>query len=69
LVAAENTVGVPEIAPVVVLSVSPLGNAGLTEKLLISPPVETMLSVVMATPVVVVTEAEEYENAGGGGVA
>ena len=61
--------GVPEIDPVVGLSVRPFGNAGLIAKLLISPPVETTLFAAIAIPAVVVTDDEEYENAGGGGVA
>ena len=44
--------------PVVGLRESPFGNEGLIEKLLMSPPVETILLAVIAVPDTVVTDAD-----------
>ena len=59
VVVGEDKAGVPEISPVVVFRFNPLGSAGLTEKLLMSPPVETMLVVGSGEPAKIVRDAGE----------
>ena len=53
-----TTVGVPLIAPVEVSSESPAGSDGETEYDTTLPPVEVTVSVVMAVPLVNVSEVE-----------
>ena len=52
VVVAETPVGVPEIAPVVVLNINPDGKAGPIDQLVDEPPVLVGVQVVMAEPTI-----------------
>lgn len=49
---AETAVGVPEIAPVVVLNIKPDGNEGPIDQLVDEPPVLVGVQVVTADPTI-----------------
>ena len=51
-------VGVPEIAPVIVLKDKPIGSVGVIAKLAIAPPVEAIAVLVKALPTVAVSATE-----------
>lgn len=54
-----TAVGVPEMAPVVLEIVRPVGSPGETDHETTAPPVDVGLSVVMAVPLVNVRELLE----------
>ena len=58
-VEAWSAVGVPEMAQLLEVRLSPAGSAGLIEQLEIAPPVEATLWVAMAVFLVAVREAGE----------
>jgi hypothetical protein len=64
VVAEETPVGVPPIAPEVVLKVIPAGNVGETAKLAIAPPVVVTLGPVKDVPTIAVADVADRVKVG-----